>query len=130
LRQAVWSHVDASASELSGVVLPLGGPDDHALKLNIGMAAVSLRPDGDRWNGQIEVSLFQRDNAGNAYEPLTQALGLKLRQDSYDKAVKAGMPYVYSFKMSPKAASLRVIVRDLGGGNIGTLTIPLPAGAQ
>jgi len=130
LRQAVWSPVDASAIELSGVVSPLGGPDDHELKLNIGMAAVSLLPDGDRWNGQIEVSLFQRDNAGNAYEPLTQALGLKLRQGSYDKAVKSGFPYVRSFRMDPKAASLRVIVRDLGSGNMGTLTIPVLASAQ
>ena len=125
LRQGVWSPVDASAIKLSGSVSPVSGPGDHELKLNIGLAAVSLLPGGDRCNGQIEVSLIQRDNCGNTYEPLTQALGLKLRQDSYDKAVKSGMPYARSFRMSPKADSLRVIVRDLSSGNMGTSTIPL-----
>lgn len=58
LRQGVWSPVDASAIKLSGSVSPVSGPGDHELKLNIGLAAVSLLPGGDRWNGQIEVSLF------------------------------------------------------------------------
>ena len=124
LRQAVWSPVDASAIELSGGAWPVSGTDEYELKLNIGMAAVSLVPDGDRWNGQIEVSLFQRDNSGNTYEPLTRALGLKLRQESYDLAVRNGFLYERSFKMDPKAESLRVIVRDIGSGNLGTLTIP------
>ena len=130
LRQAVWSPVDASAIELSGGVLPVSGEDDDELKLNIGMAGVSLVPDGERWNGQIEISLFQRDRSGNTYEPLTRALGLKLRQESYDLAVKNGFLYERRFKVDPKATSLRVIVRDIGSGNLGTLTIPLAGGSQ
>jgi len=126
LRQAVWSPVDATAIELNGSILPVAAPDDCALKLNVGLAAVSLLPDNGRWNGQIEVSLFQRDNSGNAYEPLTQTLGLKLQQSSYDNALKTGLPYRRSFKLDPKASSLRVVVRDLGSGNVGTLTIPVP----
>ena len=127
LRQVVWSPVDASAIELSGMVSPGSGADGPELLLRIGLAAVNLVFDGDRWNGQIEVNLFQRDNSGNTYEPTSQTVGLNLRQDGYDKAVKSGFPYVRSFKIDPKAASLRVIVRDLGSSNLGTLTIPLQA---
>src|ERR1035438_6716372 len=125
MRQVVWSPVDASAIELSGMVAPVSGSDGPELLLRIGMGAVNLVSDGDRWNGQIEVSLFQRDNSGNTYEPTSQTVGLNLRQDGYDKAVKSGFPYVRSFRMDPGAASLRVIVRDLGSGSLGTLTIPL-----
>jgi hypothetical protein len=125
MRQVVWSPVDASAIELSGMVAPVSGSDGPELLLRIGLGAVNLVSDGDRWNGQIEVSLFQRDNSGNTYEPTSQTVGLNLRQDGYDKAVKSGFPYVRSFRMDPGAASLRVIVRDLGSGSLGTLTIPL-----
>ena len=58
LRQAVWSPVDASAIELSGEVSRVSGKADSELKLNIGLAAVSLLPAGERWSGQVEVSLF------------------------------------------------------------------------
>jgi VWFA-related protein len=129
LRQAVWSPVDASAIELSGTASPATGSHDYELKLSIGLAAVSLQPDGDRWSGQIEVILVQRDNFGNEYEPLSQELGLKLKQESYDQAVRSGLPYDRSFRLNPKATSLRAVVRDLNSGNLGTLTIPLPASA-
>jgi hypothetical protein len=130
LREAVWSPVDASVIELSGSASPVTGSQDYELKLSIGLAAVTLQPDGDRWSGHIEVILVQRDNFGNEYEPLSQELGLKLRQGSYDTAVRSGLPYGRSFRLNPKATSLRAIVRDLNSGNLGTLTIPLPASAQ
>ena len=130
LRQAMWSPLDASAIELSGSVLPVAGANDYELKLNIGLAAVSLQPDGNRWSGQIEVAMIQRDNSGNGYEPLLQTLGLMLKQDTYDNAMKDGFPYRRTFKPNPKATSLRVVVRDLNSGNIGTLTFPSPGGAE
>jgi len=130
LRQALWSPVDASGIELSGDVSPATGPDGQELKLNIGLAGVSLQLDGARWSGQVQVMMFARDSAGNASESLTQTLGLKLRQDTYDKTLKSGLQFGHGFKPDSKATSLRVIVRDLNSGNIGTLTIPVPASAR
>jgi hypothetical protein len=52
--------------------------------------------------------------------------GLMLKSDTYNKAVNKGVDYSRSFKLDPKATSLRVVVRDLSSGNLGTLTIPLP----
>ncbi len=125
LRQAVWSPVDAGRIELSGMVAPSGATGKYELKLNIGLAAISLLPNAGRWSGRIEVSLVQRDRSGNVYDPLSQTVGLNLTQDSYDKAAASGMPYVLSFTPNAKASSLRAIVRDLGSGSVGTLTIPL-----
>jgi len=124
LRDALWQPVDAAAIELSGTVTP-----DCQLQLNIGLAAVNLQQDGDRWSGQIEVSLFERDDSGNSYEPLTQTLGLRLTQATFDKMLQHGLPYTHAFRLDPRATSLRVIVRDLNSASIGTLTIPVPATA-
>ena len=130
LRRAVWSPVDASAIELSGSVSRAEGPDGWELKLNIGLAGVALQAVDGRWTGQIETILVQRDGAGNEYEPFSQSLSLKLKQDSYEEAVRSGMTYSRRFRLNPKATSVRVIVRDLSSENEGTLTIPVAAIAQ
>jgi hypothetical protein len=127
LRRAVWSPVDATAIELSGSVSPVAGPDGWELKLNIGLAGVGLETVDGRWTGQIETILVQRDSSGKEYEPFSQSLGLKLKQDSYDEAVRSGLTYSRRFRLNPKATSLRVIVRDLNSENEGTLTIPVAA---
>jgi VWFA-related protein len=124
VQQAIWSPVDASAIELNGDVLPVAGANDYELKLYVGLAAVSLQPDGDRWAGKIEVTLVQRDDFGNGYDTASQTLGLMLKKDTYNNAVKNGFPYSRSFKLNPKTTSLRVVVRDLNSANQGTLTIP------
>jgi hypothetical protein len=126
VRQAIWSPVDASAIELNGDVLPVAGANGYELKLSIGLSAVSLQPDGDRWGGKIEVTLVQRDNSGNDYDPDIQTLGLMLKTDTYNSAVMSGFPYSRGFKLNPKTTSLRVVVRDLNSANLGTLTIPWP----
>jgi VWFA-related protein len=128
LRHAVFSPVDATAIELSGSVSSVAGHECE-LKLNIGLAAVSLSPDNGQWSGHLEVALYGRDDSGNGYESLLKTVDLKLQQDTYDQALKTGLPYGRSFRLDPKASSLRVIVRDLGSGNIGTLTMPAPADA-
>ncbi len=130
LRQAVWSPVDANAIELSGIVSPAAGQSGYELKLNIGLAAASMQQDGDRWGGQIEVALVQRDDLGQDYEPQLQTLGLKLKRESYEQSLKSGLPYSRTFKLNPKATSLRVVVRDLNSDSLGTLTIPAAAFAQ
>ena len=128
LRQAVFSPVDATAIELSGSVSSVAGHDCE-LKLKIGLASVSLSPEGDQWNGHLELAVFGLDESGNAYEFASKAVDLKLPQDAYDKALKTGWPYDQSFRLDPRASSLRVVARDLGSGNIGSLTIPAPAAA-
>ena len=130
LQEAVWSPVDATAIELSGTVSSGAEPDDYDLKLRIGLASVSLRQNADRWEGQIEVSLFQRDNSGNAFEPVSNTFGLKLKQDSYERSLKSGFQYGRRFRLDPKATSLRIVVRDLGSDSVGTLTISVSANIE
>ena len=130
LQEAVWSPVDATAIELSGTVSSGAEPEDYDLKLRIGLASVSLRQNADRWEGQIEVSLFQRDNSGNAFEPVSNTFGLKLKQDSYERSLKSGFQYGRRFRLDPRATSLRIVVRDLGSGSVGTLTIPVSANIE
>jgi len=124
LERAVWSPLDASTIQLNASVARAAA-GAYELGLNIGLAAVSMQPENGRWDGQIEVALVERDNSGNEYGPAPQTLGLALRQESHDQALKSGLPYRRTFKLDPKATSLRVVVRDLNSDSVGTLTIPV-----
>lgn len=122
--------MDATAIELSGTLWPSTAPNSYLLKLNIGVANLSLTPEGERWNGQVEVNVAGRDNAGNAYNPLMETFGLNLRQESYDRMLKEGLPSGKNLQFDPRASSVRVIVRDKSSGGVGTLTIPVSDGAS
>jgi VWFA-related protein len=125
LRAATWSPVDAAGIALSGTLSAAAAPNGYDLKLSIALANVSLKSESGRWNGQVDVDILGRDNAGNTYGSLSQTLGLNLRQESYEKMLKEGLPYTRTLDLDPKASSLRVIVRDRNSGALGTVTIPL-----
>ena len=130
LRQAIWSPLDATAIDLNGSFSPGSETNSYDLRLNLGLANVSLQPLEGRWNGQIEVKILERKNSGTAREALSEAFALNIRQENYEKTLKTGLVYSRSLKIDPEADSVRVIVRDPKSGNLGTLTIPLPKTAQ
>jgi len=130
LREAIWSPVDASSIELRATVSRIAESESYNLKLRIGLASLSLQENSDRWEGRIEVGLYQRDDLGNVYQPISDALALKLRQESYDKSIKTGLEYGRQLTLDPKTTSLRIVVRDLSNGNAATLTIPVTGRAN
>ena len=130
LRRAIWSPVDASGIGLTAQIVPAAAPSQYELKLNIGLDAVSLQSESERWNGAIEVDFVERDNSGNDYEALSQTMGLKLKQDTYDRALHDGLAYTHIFGLNAKARSIRVVVRDVNSGSSGSLTIPIPFQTQ
>ncbi len=129
LHQAAWGPLDATGIELSGTISPAAAAG-RELKLNIGLASASLQRETDRWSGQVEVVVVQRDNFGNEYGSFAQTVGLKLKQESYERALQNGLPYAHAIDLEPEATSVRVIVRDPNSGNIGTLTIPTSAAGR
>ena len=126
LRQAVWSPADATGIQLSGTLSPAAGPNDYDLQVYIGLAGLNLLQDGDLWNGQLDVTLFARDNSGNAWHSVSDTLRLNLREGGLDMWLRTGYPYSRNVRLIPQATALRVIVRDANSRNLGSLTIPVP----
>lgn len=126
LRRAVWSPLDASGIELSATLAPGNGPGAYDLKLTLGLSNIDLQPVGDRWSGRIEVKVFSRDNSDTAHEALSEVWGLNLRQENFEKMLKSGLEYSRTVILDPKTDSVRMIVQDLNGDGLGTLTIRIP----
>ena len=121
LREAVESPLDASAIALTAERI------GYDVRLNIGVGDLDLQQDDrGRWQGRIHVVLAQKDEVGQQLDNLDDTLQLELKPDRYEAMRKSGLAYHRAFQPNPKAASLRVVVRD-EAGNLGSVTIPLTA---
>jgi VWFA-related protein len=137
-KKAVLRNAFASPVEAIGIPLraELGYNSGKCeLKVNVGLAAIALQAEGERWIGKLDVSVMERhDDAGDPglrsreqVRRLDRTYGLQLKQETYEQMLRDGFPYDYSFKPQPEITSLRVVVHDPGSGAVGSLTIPASA---
>jgi VWFA-related protein len=100
------------------------------LKVSIGLAAIALKQEGERWSGKLDVAVMERNDhpAGAGREEsrrLDQTLGLQLKQETRDAMLRDGFPYRYSYVPRPEVTALRVVVYDPESGSVGSLIVPV-----
>ncbi len=86
---------------------------------------LTLVAQGDRWAGAVDVLFVQRGTDGKELAGELKTLNLNLVRETYDEIMKKGLGLTRSLPLAPGAAQLRVVVRDVSSGSIGSLTIPL-----
>jgi VWFA-related protein len=136
LHDTLWSPLDATELGLtvhaarstappgSSSGLPAGAPTLDLL-VTIQPDGVQLKQDGDRYEGRLDLLMVQRDSKGNEIDGPLDTIELKLLGDTYRKFATAGLPLRRTMALSPRAETLRIVVRDAGSGMIGSLTVPL-----
>ena len=119
--------VDATAIPLRATaVRTAGNVSSIMLRLNIDAHALALQQEGGLW--QAKMSTFARfatdveDQVGDV--PLDSP-SLSLTQDQYDRELREGITLHFTMKIPDEAVTLRVLVRDEGTGNVGTVTISM-----
>jgi hypothetical protein len=127
LEQAAFSPLDANAIPLTARLLPSHAGGSYNLNLNISLSGLNLQPDGATWAGEVDVFLVQRDQHGKEFGRVNDTIEMRLKQATYEQMLKTGAPYQHAIMLSPKADVLRVVVRDAGSGDLGSLTIPTAA---
>jgi hypothetical protein len=126
LEQAALSPLDANAIPLTARVSP-SNAGGYNLNLNISLSGLSLLPDGEAWTGEVDVFLVDRDRRGQEFSRVNDTMAMRLKQATYEQMLKTGAPYQHAIALNPKADVLRVVVRDAGSGDLGSLTIPRSA---
>jgi VWFA-related protein len=86
-----------------------------------------LKASGDRQQGALDMAFVQRDAAGDILVGDKQHLGLNFEQKQYEFLSKAGMVLQRNVTVLPNSEEIRVVVRDLGSGSVGSVTIPVKA---
>lgn len=126
LQTAMWSPMDASGIGLQARVQAI---DLAARKLDLGvlveMKPLRLAEEEGRHAGSLDAVYLQL-GAGDAVvaaEPLSYKLDLT--QKDYEAAMEHGYEMKEPLVIRADTRTLRVIVRDAGSGEVGSVTIPL-----
>jgi VWFA-related protein len=125
LGAAMWSPADATGLGLTVRLFP-AAPDTLDLEIRVDAHDVSLQPVGDGWRGRLDVWLVQLGPSDALLDTVSHVAGLSLDRPAFDRVRQSGeLPLVERLRRDPKAVLLRVLVRDVGGGALGSVSIPL-----
>jgi VWFA-related protein len=127
LEAALWSPVAATGIGLTVQVTPgSGGSLNLALQVDAG--DLTLRPNHGKRECALDVWLVQLDQKEDRIKMDARTNNLSFDQATYDRVVEAGgMMLPERVTPEPGAVVLRVLVRDVASGALGSLTVPLAA---
>jgi VWFA-related protein len=126
--QAISNPLDATGV---GVVVHVdprtvaGGQRKLAMVIGIPETDITFDHSGDRTTGKLEVALAQFDSQGNQVASELSTVDMKLLKETYARKRNDGLGFVRYLPLDPKAASVRVVVRDAKSNALGSVTIPL-----
>lgn len=123
---ALLAPVDATALAMYAHAKPRRDGEFDVL-LQIDPRRLRIRQENGRWVGAVEVLTAQRDVSGKALSSETNTLSLKLTKDNLARVAEKGVLHQFKVRTVPKAANLRIVVRDTATGAVGSLTVPFSA---
>jgi len=125
LDSALWSPIDAGALELTVAGRPAasGGMD---LALQLGPHDIALQHKQDKWECHLDIWLVQFDSKEHQLKTDARTNNLALDQPTYERVMQAnGLMVLEHVDPAPDATLLRILVRDVASGALGSLTLPL-----
>ena len=123
--QTVWQPVDAGEIGVSAKVI--SDAEGSALRVTVAGSDLVLRRGDSVWLGKLDIFLVDRDQGALRARVLGLTVGLRLKQATYDRAMKQGLTFDERLKTRQMGESLRVIVVDTASGRIGSVTVPSAA---
>jgi VWFA-related protein len=125
LGAAMWSPLDATRLGLTVRATP-SSDDRLTLALRLHAPDVSLRPAGDRWRGQLDVWLVELGPGNELLDTVSHVADLSLSPADHRRVMRTNEIVVMErLTLETDAALLRILVRDIFSGALGSVTIPL-----
>jgi VWFA-related protein len=126
-RAAVWSPLESTAIGLNARADMVDAPEPNSVSvwLQIDPSTVDFHHDNDRWNAVLDVVYVQKDEHGEVLPGgVTDTMTLAFTEANYARLGREGMMRQRLLPRHPRASTLRIVVRDVGAGSVGSLTIP------
>ncbi|MCG6924150.1 MAG: VWA domain-containing protein [Acidobacteria bacterium] len=125
LEAATWSPMDAT--RLGVTVLATPSPDGPlTLALRLHAPDVLLRPAGGRWRGLLDVWLIQLGPGDELLDTVSHVADLSLTPADHGRIMRTN-EIVLMERLKPREGTvlLRILVRDVTSGALGSVSIPL-----
>ena len=130
LSAAASSPLLSTGLGITGNVVPPGPEADRTsakINLLLDVKDVDFSPDEmNAWIADVDVLVVVRDSQNKTLSSALHTFHLSLEQDRYDFSQKAGFTIPMKVETPPKSALVRVVVRDIPTGVLGSLDVPLP----
>ena len=125
LEAATWSPMDATGVGFTVRATPSKN-DRLTLTLRLHAPDVSLRQEGDRWRGQLDVWFVQLGPGDALLDTDSRTAALSLTSADHQRVVRAN-EIVLMERLKPKEDTvlLRILVRDVASGALGSVSVPL-----
>ncbi len=123
--QIVWAPADAAEIGVSTKIVT--DAVGSALRVTVAGSDLSLTQQNALWDGKLDIFLVQRDPEALRAKVSGLTIGLRLKQATYQRAMKEGLTFDERLDDKLKSGSLRVVVVDVNSGRIGSITVPTTA---
>ena len=121
----MWDPADATEIGISTKIVT--DAVGSALRVTVAGSDLSLTQQNSLWTGKLDIFLVQRDQEALHAKVSGLTIGLRLKQQTYQRAMKEGLAFDERLDDKLKSGSLRVVVVDVNSGHIGSITVPTSA---
>lgn len=129
IRDTVMGPLDATSLGIIVSGKLVGAATERKTELHIGLdpKQLLLQDTDNHRKGALDLYFVQRDAKGESVAAENQRIGLNLEEKQYEYLSSAGIVLARHLTISPQAKELRVLLRDVGSGALGSVTIPVRA---
>ncbi len=127
VRVVLAGHLNATGLGVAARVRSFRKPEPGGLQVDVHVEPPGIRfvQQGALLHGKVDVVLVPMDERGHAYLGVFEPLQLRLTAVEYDRVMRAGIDYRRLMERPRNAKLLKVVVRDISTGTMGSVAIPL-----
>lgn len=126
LFDALQSPVEATGIGLTVTADRAEGPNAFTLTIRVEPKAILLEQKADVWTGEVEIALQQLMGGPGVLRMPTMRIPLSLTDDARQQLLEKGLTLNRTISLDPGARQVRVGVRDLRSGMVGTVFLDVP----
>jgi len=106
---------------------PVEGTTGRELRavVRINPKELHFEQNGDHWTDALEVEWVEIAANGRALGTISKTLPVNLAAATYEETSRKDLIFSDLLKVSDNAVELRLVTRDAGTGNIGSVNIPV-----
>jgi VWFA-related protein len=124
LDAAMWSPLNATRLGLTVRVVPVGNALE--LELRLEPQDITLQQQGGKWVGALDKMIVQLAPSKGNLKGVSHVVNLQMDEATYEQVKQRGVLVLTDrLEVVPGASLLRILVRDVPSGALGSVSIPL-----